>query len=107
MTRTVFVEVDFTPIYPGPMDRGEGCCAFGAGCGMTLDPAEVSEAWCHERGYVCMIEELHQKKVRAGESFGAAYVVGYFDDIPDMEKVYDRNRGKSRIVISNGKFQLE
>jgi hypothetical protein len=75
--------------------------------GMTLDPAEVSEAWCHQRGYVCMIEELHQKKIKAGESFGAAYVVGYFDDIPDMEKVYDRYRGKSRIVISNSKFRLE
>ena len=49
--------------------------------GMTLDPAEVSEAWCHQRGYVCLIEELHRKRVRAGDSFGAAYVVGYFDDI--------------------------
>jgi hypothetical protein len=75
--------------------------------GMTLDPAEVSEAWCHQRGYVCMIEELHQKKVKAGESFGAAYAVGYFDDVPDMEKAYDRYRGKSRIMIAAGRFRLE
>ncbi|HMC67230.1 MAG TPA: hypothetical protein VKI65_20000, partial [Gemmataceae bacterium] len=75
--------------------------------GMTLDPAEVSEAWCHERGYVCFIQELHQKKVKAGESFGAAYIVGWFDDIADMEKVYDRYKGARKIAIGNDRFQLE
>jgi hypothetical protein len=75
--------------------------------GMTLDPAEVSEAWCHQRGYVCFIEELHRRHVKAGESFGAAYVVGWFDDVPAMEKVYDRYKGARSIVISDGKFQLE
>jgi dienelactone hydrolase len=75
--------------------------------GMTLDPAEVSEAWCHERGYVCMIEELHRKRVHAGESFGAAYVVGFFDSLPEMEKVYDRYRGAQRIVLADGTFRLE
>jgi hypothetical protein len=75
--------------------------------GMTLDPGEVSEAWCHERGYVCFIEELHGKRVRAGERFGAAYVVGWFDDIPAMEKVYDQYKGKRAIVIEDGKFRLE
>jgi hypothetical protein len=75
--------------------------------GMTLDPAETSEAWCHQRGYVCMIEELHRKPVRAGESFGAAYVVGYFDDVPEMEKVYDRYKGKHAIVIRGNEFGLE
>jgi hypothetical protein len=75
--------------------------------GMTLDPAEVSEAWCHQRGYVCMIQELHQRKVRAGESFGAAYVVGYFDNIPEMEAVYDRYKGMSKIILEKGTFRLE
>jgi hypothetical protein len=75
--------------------------------GMTLDPAEVSEAWCHQRGYICFIEELHGKPVKAGESFGAAYVVGYFDDITEMEKVYDRYKGAGRIVIEGGKFRLK
>jgi hypothetical protein len=75
--------------------------------GMTLDPREVSEAWCHQRGYVCMIQELHRKKVKAGESFGAAYVVGYFDDIPDMERVYDRYKGKTKIILENGSYRLE
>jgi len=75
--------------------------------GMTLDPAEVCEAWCHQRGYVCFIEELHRKKVKAGESFGAAYVVGWFDDVKEMENVYDQFKEKSAIEVSEGKFTLK
>src|SRR5439155_20511258 len=75
--------------------------------GMTLDPAEVSEAWCHQRGYVCFIQELHQKRVKVGESFGAAYVVGWFHDIREMEKTYDRYQRARKIVIDDGKFRLE
>lgn len=74
--------------------------------GMTLDPAEVCEGWCHQRGYVCFIEELHRKKVKAGESFGAAYVVGFFDDIAEMEKVFDSYKGTKGIVIEDGKYKL-
>jgi len=75
--------------------------------GMTLDPAETAEAWCHQRGYVCFIEELHRKKVKAGETFGAAYIIGWFDDIAEMEKVYDRYKGKRTLVVADGKFRLE
>jgi hypothetical protein len=75
--------------------------------GMTLDPAETAEAWCHQRGYVCFIEELHRKKVKAGETFGAAYAVGWFDDVADMEKTYDKLKGKRTLVVEDGKFRLE
>ncbi len=75
--------------------------------GMTLDPAEVAEAWCHQRGYVCFIEELHRKHVKAGETFGAAYVIGYFDGIPDMERVYDRYKGARAIRLEKNAFRLE
>jgi len=74
--------------------------------GMTLDPSEVSEAWCHERGYVCMIEELHRRHVKAGESFGAAYVIGWFDDVPQMEQVYDQFKGATAIVIDGKQFRI-
>lgn len=74
--------------------------------GMTLDPAEVSEAWCHERGYVCFIEELHRRHVHRGEKFGAAYVIGYFDDIPQMQKVYDANQGATGIEVTANAFRL-
>jgi hypothetical protein len=75
--------------------------------GMTLDPAEVSEAWCHQRGYVCFIEEIYCKRVKAGDSFGAAYIVGWFDSIPEMKRVYDRFKGKRRIVLDRDRFRLE
>src|SRR5262249_42082867 len=75
--------------------------------GMTLDPGAVSEAWCHQRGYVCFIQELHGRKVRAGERFGAAYVVGYFDDIPAMEKVYDQFKGKTALRLTDRGFKLK
>jgi hypothetical protein len=74
--------------------------------GMTLDPSATSEAWCHQRGYICFIQELHQKKVKAGESFGAAYVVGWFDDVPAMEKVYDKHKGAKSIEATRDGFRL-
>jgi hypothetical protein len=76
---------------------------------MTLDAAEVAEAWCHQRGYVCFIEELHRRHVDAGESFGAAYVVGWFGDVAEMQRVYDRYKGTRRIVldVAAPSFQLE
>jgi hypothetical protein len=75
--------------------------------GMTLDPSAVSEAWCHERGYVCMIQENHRRKTKAGETFGAAYVVGWFDNVADMEKTYDRFKGTKRLIIKDGRFLLQ
>jgi hypothetical protein len=74
--------------------------------GMTLDPAAVIEAWCHQRSYVCFIEELHGKRVKAGETFGAAYVVGYFDDVPAMHKTYDQLKGATRLEIDATEFRL-
>lgn len=75
--------------------------------GMTLDPAAVCEAWCHQRGYVCFIEELHRRKVKAGESFGAAYIVGWFDNLDEMRRVYDRYKGKSALVLDKNRFYLK
>ena len=64
--------------------------------GMTLDPSAVSEAWCHQRGYVCMIEEFGGRPIRPGESFSAAFIVGFFDSIDEMNEVYDRYAGRAR-----------
>ncbi len=75
--------------------------------GMTLDPAAVCEAWCHQRGYVSFIQELHRRPVKAGESFGAAYAVGWFDGVKDMEAVYDRLKGKTKLVVGKDGFRLE
>lgn len=74
--------------------------------GMTLEPGAVSEAWCHQRGYICFIQELHQRPVRAGESFGAAYVVGWFDDRAEMERTYDLYRGTTGIDVEPAGVRL-
>jgi hypothetical protein len=74
--------------------------------GMTLDPAVVSEAWCHQRGYVCMIQEIGARPIKAGESFSAAYVVGFFDSIEEMHQVYDQYRGAREIVLDGDTWRL-
>ena len=67
--------------------------------GMTLDPGVVSEAWCHQRGYVCLIEEFGGRPVKAGESFSAAFIVGYFDNIEEMHAVYDAHKGHTTLKV--------
>lgn len=74
--------------------------------GMTLDPGIVSEAWCHQRNYICMIEEFGGFPVRAGQSFSAAFIVGYFDSIEEMERVYDQHAGARELVVDNGRWEL-
>lgn len=77
--------------------------------GMTLKPQVVTEAWCHERGYVCMIEEFGPpagKAIKAGESFSAAYVVGYFDSIDEMEKTCDQYAGATEVEASEKGWKL-
>jgi hypothetical protein len=74
--------------------------------GMTLDPSVVSEAWCHQRGYVCLIEEFGGRPAKAGEHFSAAFVVGYFDSIEEMHEVYDRHAGHTRLHATSQGWRL-
>lgn len=74
--------------------------------GMTLDPGVVSEAWCHQRGYVCLIEEVGGKPIKAGESFGAAYVVGFFDSVEEMNRVYDEYAGHQGLTADAKGWKL-
>lgn len=74
--------------------------------GMTLQSDVVSEAWCHQRGYICMIEEFGGRPIKAGESFSAAFIVGYFDSIEEMEQVYDAHRGHTGIEVSAEGWKL-
>jgi len=68
--------------------------------GLTLEPSIVYEAWCSQRpgGIIVMIEEIHGKPVKAGESFSAAHIVGYFDTIEEMHNVYDRYQGHTALA---------
>jgi len=74
--------------------------------GMTLDPSVVYEAWCHQRGYVCMIEEFGGRAVRVGESFRAAFIVGFFDSIDEMHRAYDEHRGRTGVVVDPKGWKL-
>lgn len=77
--------------------------------GMTLDPAVVYEAWCSQRpgGIIVLIEEVHGKPVRAGESFRAAHIVGYFDNTDQMHAVYERYKGHTGLSVNAAGWQLE
>jgi len=76
--------------------------------GLTLAPSVVYEAWCSQRpgGIIVMIEEVHGKRVKAGESFSAAHIVGYFDTIEEMHKVYDRHKGHTALSADNSGWRL-
>ena len=74
--------------------------------GMTLDPSVVSEAWCHQRGYVCFIEEFGERPVKLGESFSAAFIVGYFDSPEEMHVVYDRYKGATGLAVTPEGWKL-
>lgn len=74
--------------------------------GLTLDPAVVYEAWCHQRGYICMIQEIGGRAVKPGDTFGAAFVVGFFDSIEEMEKVYDEYAGNRGLEVTEKGWKL-
>ncbi len=54
-----------------------------------------------------MIEEVHGKPIEAGQSFGAAHVVGYFDAIDEMHAVYGRYRGHTALTVDESGWHLE
>ena len=76
--------------------------------GLTLEPSVVYEAWCSQRpgGIIVMIEEVYGRPIRAGQSFSAAHVVGYFDTIEEMNKVYDRYKGSTSLSADASGWRL-
>jgi hypothetical protein len=76
--------------------------------GLTLEPSVVYEAWCSQRpgNIIVMIEEIHGMPVKAGESFSAAHIVGYFDSIEEMHKVYDRYKGHTGLTADANGWRL-
>jgi len=74
--------------------------------GMTLAPSVVYAAWCHQRGYVCMIEEFGGRMIQPGQSFSAAFLVGFFDSIAEMEHTYDANAGAIGLEVDQRGWKL-
>ena len=58
------------------------------------------------RNIIVMIEEVHGKPVKAGESFSAAHIVGYFDMLEDMHHVYDRYKGHTGLIADASGWRL-
>lgn len=76
--------------------------------GMTLEPSVVYEAWCNQRpGIVIFILEFGGRPIRAGESFSAAFVVGFFDTIEEMHAVNDQYRGHTAIEVDASGWRLK
>lgn len=76
--------------------------------GMTLDPSIVYEAWCSQRpgGIIVMIEEVYGRPIKAGDSFSAAHIVGYFDTIEQMHSVNDQYQGHTALVVDDSGWHL-
>ena len=76
--------------------------------GLTLEPSIVYEAWCSQRpgDIIVMIEEIHGKPVKVGDSFSAAHIVGYFDTIEEMHRVYDLHKGHTALTAGASGWQL-
>jgi hypothetical protein len=69
----------------------------------------VYEAWASQRpgDIIVMIEEVHGRPVKAGETFQATHLVGYFDDIDAMHAAYEQYRGKTRLSVSPEGWRLD
>jgi hypothetical protein len=77
--------------------------------GMTLEPSVVHEAWCMQQPpeHVILILEFGGRPIRAGQSFSAAFVVGYFDTIEEMHAVNDRYKGHTALSADASGWRLE
>ena len=53
-----------------------------------------------------MIEEFGGRPIKAGQSFSAAFVVGCFDSIEEMEKTYDEHAGAIEVIASEKGWKL-
>lgn len=76
--------------------------------GLTLEPSIVYEAWCSQRpgDIIVMIEEVYGKPIKAGQSFSAAHIVGYFDSIEAMHELYERYKGNTVLAVDDNGWRL-
>ena len=76
--------------------------------GLTLEPSIVYEAWCSQRpgNIIVMIEEIYGKPIKAGQSFSAAHIVGYFDTIEEMHALYEQHKGHTALSVDESGWDL-
>ena len=76
--------------------------------GLTLEPSIVYEAWCSMRpgDIIVMIEEIHGRPVKSGESFSSAHIVGFFDTVAEMHRTYRQHKGHTALQTDNAGWTL-
>ena len=75
--------------------------------GIALEPSEVYEAWCNQRpGIIIFILETHGRPTKAGDSFSATYLVGYFDDTDQMHALDKRYKGHTGLDATSAGWRL-
>ena len=81
--------------------------------GLTLEPSVVYEAWCSQRAegmdehdIIVAILEIHGRPTKAGDSFGAAHIVGYFDTVEQMHQVYEQHQGHTALEFDASGWRL-
>ena len=53
-----------------------------------------------------MILEIHGRPVKAGQTFSATHLVGYFDTIDQMHSTYDRYKGHTALTADRSGWRL-
>jgi hypothetical protein len=54
-----------------------------------------------------MIEEIYGRAIQAGQSFSAAHIVGYFDDVAQMHQVYNQHKGHTKLRADASGWRLQ
>jgi hypothetical protein len=76
--------------------------------GITLEPSVVHEAWCMQQPpeQVILILEFPGQPIKAGQYFSAAFLVGYFDTIEEMQAINDRYKGHTVLSVDGSGWRL-
>jgi hypothetical protein len=53
-----------------------------------------------------MIEEFGGRPIASGQSFRAAFLVGYFDSLEEIQRVYDRHKGHTGLEATADGWRL-
>lgn len=56
--------------------------------------------------YVCMIEEISGGRVLEGKSSGAVHLIGFFDEITEIERTFDAYKDATALRIKHGRSLL-
>ena len=53
-----------------------------------------------------MIQEIGGRRMEPGESFGAVHLVGWFEDVAEMERVFDTYQGATALHVDDIQWRL-